>query len=273
MRQIPASLTIDCDPKNPITLVGPPDSLSGTISVTQNEEKRFMLTKGVIRCLPPGSTDEIECPVRMLASLVPGQSTEVRTFASLPSWFGPGPCEGILALGDKTYPAMLHVAEDFDVEVAPAQFYLSNHAGRFCKTAYVSNTGNVLVTLGSVGAITLDKKHAECTIVRSALRDVPKDVNTIDDWVTRYLNAAGEHLKHIGMLWVGVVGAPVQVEPGETVPVEFEFRVPELPNGSYTAVVGIGNSAFEVIIVPGLHDVVKEPTAARGDAVKVRRSR
>jgi len=274
VRQIPASLTVACDPKNPITLVGPPSNLSGTVRVRHNEEQWFMLTGGTLTCSQPGSTDEIECAVRMLARVFPRQLTEVRISASLPSWFAPGPCDGVLAVGATTYPVKLQVSEDFDVDVAPAQFYLPNIAGRFYKIGHVSNNGNVPITLGSVGAISLDKKNADCAIVRSALSDVPADVTTVNDWVTLYLRAAGTHLKHIGMLWVGVVGAPVQVGPGETVPVEFEFRVPdELPHGSYTAVVDIGNSAFEVIIVPGFHDVVKEPAAARGDAVKVRRSR
>jgi hypothetical protein len=285
MRPIPDKVVV-CDSRNPVTLVGEPGSMSGWARIQNKQsDKRVVIHSGTLRFALHGErgkghaakqhADAIECAATMMAMVAPGQCVDVPIHASLPSTVPAGEHHGELVLGTSTYPAKLLVGETRDTRVAPSQLFVTGGAGHAVKQIYVSNYGNVAVTVGCFGAIPLDNELAECFIIRATLKNPLDSPTTIDEWATRYLREAGKHLEEIGMIWVDTKDGPVDVAPGETVAVELMIRVGRLPSvvSRYSAIVKLLDTNFQIIIVPpgkangDAHDSV----AAAGDAPKARR--
>jgi hypothetical protein len=277
MRPIPANVVV-CDSKNPVTLVGEPGSMRGTVRIQNRHDKLVVIHRGTLRFAlngraRKGDAGEIECAAALMAMVQPGQSVDTQIHASIPS-VPPGEYRGVLVLDTSTYPVKLDVVESFGVEVTPTPIIVPRTAGRARKRIFVSNHGNVPITVGCFGAIPPDDEWAWCKIVRATLKHPPDNIKTIDDWITHYLHAAGRHLEQVGMLWVDVEGDRVVVEPGETVPVDLMIRVPdELGSCSrYTAIAKLYNENIEIIVVPtGDADDSKDSGVAPSGAARVRR--
>lgn len=277
MRPIPENCLV-CDAKNPALLVGEPGDMSGTVHVRNREEKRLVITGAVLRFSIGESTsrkeaEETECRVRMMAVVAPGQSVRVPITTELPGTTPPGKYQGVLALGTSTYPVKLLVTETIDVVVAPSELMVPCRAGRYLKTVFVSNDGNVPVTVGRFGAIPLDDELAACRIIRATLQEAPENTNTINDWATRYLRKAGEHLKNTGLLWVDADA--VTIEPGATKPISLTIRVPDLPGGGrFVAILKLYDANIEITLVPtGTEQDPKDSSATSDGATKDRRSK
>jgi hypothetical protein len=278
MRPIPDNVVV-CDSKNPVTLVGEPGSMRGTARIQNKREKLVVIHRGTLRFALHGHAGkehggEIDCPATLMAMVPPGQSIDAPIQASIPSSVPPGEYRGLLVLGASHYPARLLVAESFDTEITPSQIMVARTAGRARKRIFVSNHGNVPVTVGTFGAIPLDDELAVCRIIRATLKHPPETIRTIDEWATRYLHEAGRHLEHLGMIWVDTEGDPVVVGPGETLPVDLTIRIPDelAPASRYTGIAKWYNTNLEITIVPtGDADDAKDSTAAPSGGTRVRR--
>jgi hypothetical protein len=176
-------------------------------------------------------------------------------------------------VGESTYPVMMIVAESIDADVTPAQIFVSGKAGRVHKETIFSNRGNVPLIVGCFGALPLDDELAMCRIIRATLKNAPLKTETLNQWLTLYLQTAGKHLEQLGMLWVDTDGGPVTVQPGESASISLMIRIPELPPASrYVAPVKWYDTNFEIIIIPMDADVVpKEPVAVPNRATRGRR--
>jgi hypothetical protein len=277
VRRVPADV-IDFDPKSLVKLVGPPGRMSGTFRVRNKHDKRIVITEGLLRYPEPGSAGkgeagEFEGAVRMTAIVPPGHSADVRSRACLPASTPPGRYRAALTLGDSTYPVELLVTEFMKTKIAPAQIFVPGAAGYAQKNIVVSNHGNVRVTVGSFGALPLDDELAMCRIIRAALKNAPANTETVHQWTTVYLRTAGDHLEHLGMLWVDAERGPIIVEPGQSVPVTLRIRIPEnLPASRCYAVATFYDTSFQIVVVPtGAAVLRKDPAVLPKSAAEVRR--
>lgn len=108
--------------------------------------------------------------------------------------------------------------------------------------------------------------------MRGTLKNAPAGCESINQWATRYLRKAGEHLEQVGALWVDTEGGPVIIEPGDSVPLTLMIRVPpQLPTGRHVGVVKWYDLDFEIVVVPT--NIDKNVAAGRGAGAKVKRSK
>jgi hypothetical protein len=258
--------------------------MSGTVRVRNPSDLRVVINRATLRFRPSGGgedqTDATECAVRMMAIVHPGGSADVRIRTTLPQTTLPGMYKAVLALGESTYPAELRVVESIDTDITPSQIFVPAIASRVRKTIVVTNNGNVPVTVGSFGGLPLDDELASCRAIRATLKNAPEDTETINQWASLLLRTAGEQLDRLGMLWVGLEGGPLTVEPGRSISADLMIRVPTLPHGSgrFHAVARCYDSAVEFVVVPsGLPSEGAEPpadsTPARAGRANVRRAR
>ena len=268
MRQLPAAELIERRKDEPIVLVGDPSRLSGRIPLHNRADERVVLRQARLRGTAhhgAGGATRVartyDVPVPLTAVLAPDEHAQVPVRVAIDPHTPPGRYRAELAIGDHRYPVELHVAERVDLQIAPERLLVENRPGRQHKQLILSNRGNVPVGLGSIGAVPLDDELAECKTLRATLAAGLDRAHSLDDWLTGFLNQGKKHLDSVGMLWVEVEGAPLQVAPGATLTADLSIRVPDSldPRSRYLGVAFLydNNLRFEVV-----------PTGHHGQAAK-----
>ena len=269
MRPLPDCELIDHRENAPIVLVGEPRRLLGKVRLHNRADSRVVLREARLTGVPTRHLGvraaPTEAPVPMSTILAPNQHSAVRVRVAIDAHTPPGEYHATIVLGERGYPVELHVTECVELEVSPETVVVENHPGtRTAKRVVFTNTGNVPLTIGNIGAVLLDEELIVCRTIRATLKEAGETANTLDQWISAYLRQGKKQLDAIGMLWVETDKAPVVLKPGQVVPVDLTIRIPDTldPRSRYLGVAFLYdvNLAFE--IVPTGAD--KRPAAAPG---------
>jgi hypothetical protein len=232
MRPLPDCELIDHRKDTPIVLVGEPHRLRGKVRLHNRAESRVVIREARLTGAPTGHLGRraaaVESPVAMPSILAPNQHSAVMVHVAIDAHTPPGAYSAHIVLGERSYPAELHVTENVDLSVSPDTLIVENRPGtRVAKRAIFSNRGNVPVTIGNLGPVPLDEELIVCRTIRATLADAADTAKTFDDWMSAYLRQGKKQLDAIGMLWVETEGAPIVLQPGDITPVDFTVRIPD----------------------------------------------
>jgi hypothetical protein len=241
----------------PIVLMGKPSRLRGEVALRNPGDRMVPVTGAVIRDLPvhlqtaPSVTGDVA--VDMLAVLPPGHSETAKVRVQLASTTPPGRYEANLALGTRSYPAVLLVTEHIDLEISPNPIVVENRPGsRTTKAVVIRNKGNVPLSVTDPGAVMLDDELLQCKSIRGGFAEGAESAKNLEEWAMAFLRQGKKNLDRAGMLWVENVEGDVIIEPGEVRTVEFMIRQPDThsPSGRYTALAFLYTANLNFAIVP-----------------------
>jgi len=268
MRPLPDCELIDHRKDTPIVLVGEPHRLRGKVRLHNRHESRVVIREARLTGAPTGHLGRraaaVESPVPMPTILAPNQHSAVMVHVAIDAHTPPGEYRAHIVLGERSYPAELHVTENVDLAVNPETLIVENRPGtRVAKRAIFSNRGNVPLTIGNIGPVPLDEELIVCRTIRATLADAADSAKTFDDWMSAYLRQGKKQLDAIGMLWVETEGAPIVLQPGQVAPVDFTVRVPDTldPRARYLGVAFLYEVNLTFAIVPT--GAAKRPAAAK----------
>jgi hypothetical protein len=210
--------------------------------------------------------------------LHPGHARRVPVSVMIPSHTPPGRYDGELTVARQSVSVVVHVVEDYDLEVAPAEVVLENRAGdRTVRQIVCSNRGNVPLVIGEIGAVVLDDELTTCRSLRAvtaAWPDEGGEHDAVDRFVDLYVKEGWKKVvEHSGVLRVHTVGGPKEIAPGETEVVDLEITLPDRlePRTRYNAFAPLYTTdlTFRIVPVRGRPD---EPDDAvhEGDPARTR---
>jgi hypothetical protein len=222
--------------------------------------------------------------------LHPGHARRVPVSILIPSHTPPGRYDGELIVAGRTVAVVMHVVEDYDLEVAPAEVVLENRAGdRTVRQIVCSNRGNVPLVIGEIGAVVLDDELTTCRSLRAvtaAWPDEGGEHDAVDRFVDLYVKKGWKKVvEHSGVLRVHTVGGPREIAPGDTEVVDLEITLPDRlePRTRYTAFAPLYTTDVTFCVVPvrGRPDAADDPAGdggpararSRGEAEKSTRAR
>lgn len=276
MRVLPDYRVVDHHEHAPIVLAGDPRKLKGSVRLHNPGEQRVVIREvrlcGLPGVRPRGDVvpEESSTPARgkaaalavdhtvpMVAILAPGQHTSVPLRASIDPCTPPGSYRAELEVGVHRYPVELHVTERIQLEVQPDEILVENVPGkRVTKSAIFTNAGNVQLTIGNLGALALDDELIVCRTLRGTLRDADENAMSPQQWLDAWLRQGKKHFEQMGLLWVDVEGAPIELACGHSVTVELRVRVPDTldPRTRYVAVGFLYDENIRFVIAPTGHE-------------------
>jgi hypothetical protein len=257
VRTLPEYEIIHREGGQPIVLMGSPERLTGEISLSNPGDRRVVVRAASIRQIPAEASRAApavqEVAARMVAILRPGHQTRTRVHVQLPPVTAPGRYEVELALGKYSYPAILHVTENIDLDISPDTVYIENRPGtRVIKQVTIRNLGNVPLTIGSPRHVALDDELIQCRALRGTLSAGYDKANTWEEWLTILLREGKKGLDQAGMLWVQNQEGEVILKPGETRNITFQIRQPDTndPTTRYLGVAFFYTANLNFSVVP-----------------------
>jgi hypothetical protein len=173
---------------------------------------------------------------------------------------------------------VIHVVEDYDLDVAPTEVVLENRAGdRTVRQIVCTNRGNVPLVIGEIGAVVLDDELTNCRSLRAVTAAWPDEDgqhDAIDRFVDLFVKEGWKKVvEHSGVLRVHTAGGSRELLPGQTQVVELEITLPDKlePRTRYTGVAPLYMSdlTFRIVPVRGRLDAGDEAT---GDVAPSRKA-
>jgi hypothetical protein len=189
--------------------------------------------------------------------LHPGHARRVPISFMIPSHTPPGRYDGELVVAGQSVDVVVHVVEDYDLEVAPAEVVLESRPGdRTVRQIVCSNRGNVPLVIGEIGAVVLDDELTNCRSLRAvtaAWPDEGGEHDAVDRFVDLYVKKGWKKVvEHSGVLRVHTVGGPREIAPGETEVVDLEITLPDQlePRTRYFASAPLYATDLTFLVVP-----------------------
>lgn len=264
MRELPDYAVVDHHDDAPIVLAGDPRRLKGNVRLHNPGEARVVVREAWLCGLPAARPHRAagekadaavtpDRPVSMPAILAPGQHALVPLRASIDPHTPPGSYRASLKVGNRHYPVELHLTERVQLDVQPGEILVENQPGkRVTKTAVFTNAGNVPLTIGNLGPIALDDELIVCRTLRGTLRDADDTVTSPQQWLNAWLRQGKKHFEEMGLLWVEIQGAPIEIASGHSVAVTLSIRVPDTldPRTRYSAVGFLYDEIIRFLIAP-----------------------
>jgi hypothetical protein len=208
--------------------------------------------------------------------LHPGHARRVQIDVVIPSHTPPGRYDGELTVAGSSVAVVVHVVEEYRLEVAPGEVVLENRAGdRTVRQIVCSNRGNVPLVIGEIGAVVLDDELTTCRSLRAvtaAWPDEGGEHDAFDRFVDLYVKEGWKKVvEHSGVLRVHTADGPREIAPGETEVVDLEITLPDRlePRTRYTAFAPLYTTDLTFRIVP----VRGQPDARDDETPKPARSR
>lgn len=259
-----------------VTLVGAPRQIWHELEFHNEGDERAILRQASFHCPQvEESTGRRPGVVMPTVVLRPGHARRVRIRIVIPTDTPPGSYEGELAVAGGQIPTVLHVVEDVELEVAPAEVVLESGAGeRVDRQIVCTNHGNVPLVVGEIGAVVLDDELTTCRSLRAvtaAWPDEGGEHDAVDRFVDLYVKEGWKKVvEHSGVLRVHTRGGPQEIPPGETRVVVLEITLPDRlePRTRYTAVAPLYTTdlTFRVVPVRGRPDSAGGQRAPDGPA-------
>ena len=201
--------------------------------------------------------------------LHPGHARRVPIGIMIPSHTPPGRYDGELTVAGEAVPVVVHVVEDYDLEVAPDEIVVESRPGdRTVRQIVCSNKGNVPLVIGEIGALVLDDELTNCRSLRAVTAAWPDEGgqhDAVDRFVDLFVKDGWKKVvEHSGVLRVHTVGGPREVAPGESEVVDLEITLPDKlePRTRYSAFAPLYTTdlTFRIVPVRGRSDAADEPT-------------
>ena len=269
----------------PLTLVGAPGQITHELAFHNGGDQHAIVRRAAFACPQLEEVTGRRAGVQMpTVVLHPGHSRRVPVRITVPDHAPPGRYEGELIVAGAELGVVLHVVEDYDLDVAPAEVVLENAAGgRTVRQIVCTNRGNVPLWIGEIGAVVLDDELTTCRSLRAvtaAWPDEGGEHDAVDRFVDLYVNEGWKKVvEHSGVLRVHTAGGPREIEPGETELVDLEITLPDRlePRTRYTAVAPLYTTdlTFRIVPVRGRSGAAGETapeknTSSRGQPAKPR---
>jgi hypothetical protein len=201
--------------------------------------------------------------------LHPGHARRVPIGIMIPRHTPPGRYDGELTVAGQAVALVVHVVDDYDLDVAPDEVILENRPGdRTVRQIVCSNRGNVPLVIGEIGAVVLDDELTTCRSLRAvtaAWPDEGGEHDAVDRFVDLYVKEGWKKVvEHSGTLRVHTAGGPREIAPGETEVVDLEITLPDRLElrTRYTGVAPLYTTdlTFRIVPVRGRSDVPKDAT-------------
>jgi hypothetical protein len=269
----------------PLTLVGAPGQIRRELEFHNGGEQRAILRRAAFACPELEEVTGRHVGVQMSTVVLhPGHTRRVPVRITVPDQAPPGRYEGELVVAGEALGVVLHVVENYDLHVAPAEVVLENAAGdRTVRQIVCTNRGNVPLWIGEIGAVVLDDELTTCRSLRAvtaAWPDEGGEHDAVDRFVDLYVKEGWKKVvEHSGVLRVHTSGGPREIAPGETELVDLEITLPDRlePRTRYTAVAPLYTThlTFRIVPVRGRSDAADDAgsqsaTSSRGRATKSR---
>ena len=245
----------------PLVLVGPPTAVRGQFRVRNPTDRKIIMRPPILRAtavtsprakaaaVKPSPFQDASLALRRIVVRA-GQSRPVPIALSLDPTTPPGTYHAQLEIEGEQRSVVLHVIEDVSLELAPQEIVLPSRPGeKIEKQVVFSNTGNVPVSVKTIGTVVLDAELAHCRALRGALADVGDTLKSLDDFVV----ALGKRYKAIyETLALKVQHDKLTVAPGETQAVALTITTPDKldPRSRYTGYAAISTSNLTFTLVP-----------------------
>ena len=166
----------------------------------------------------------------------------------------PGEYRGQLGIGDARREIVVSVLENLSLSVTPGAMLIPNRPGDTVTTRiFLSNTGNVPLTVDEIGAVQLEDELLECRIARRAFDNFDSAGQTYQDFLTELVQQAKATISEIGPLVVRNKSGVATLQPGGIAPLDLDIRLPKNIDhrGSYTGIAMLYNAQLALRVVPG----------------------
>jgi len=153
--RVPPDVDVLVRQHGPVVLAGEPDRLSGELTLVNESTERVVLRRAQAR------VGDLTGEANLSVTLQPGEQAR----ASLRFSFGPdvppGEHQGEIVVAGRSRPAVFHVAERVDLDVAPGEIVVANEpGGKVTKRVVFRNAGNVALHIGEIAPVVLDEGPA-----------------------------------------------------------------------------------------------------------------
>jgi hypothetical protein len=240
--------------ETPITLVGPPSALRGQVELHNPGDVKVVLREAKLR------DDKVTLGVGPLRRafhplvLRPATSRVLPLSLSVDPTTPPGEYHFSFEVGGHSRPAVVHVAENFDLEAAPGTIVVENRPGvAQHKRLVITNTGNVPFTVGDIGPVGIEDELIACRSLHKAFDTfVERDDPRLEDFAVDTLKHARGELARGTSLDVRNGSGPTEVPPGDTAAIELEITAPEGLHSTsrYRGVGPLFTADIEFVVVP-----------------------
>jgi hypothetical protein len=270
MRERLTDYSLLADGGRELTLVGAPGHIPHQLEFHNGGEQRAILRQASL------VSPEIEAATGQRLGVVmpsvvlhPGQARRVPIRITIPIHTPPGRYDGELFVAGQRVAVVIHVVENYDLDVAPTEVVLENRAGdRTIRQIICTNRGNVPLIIGEIGAVVLDDELTNCRSLRAVTAAWP-DENGQHDAIDRFVDLFVKEgwkkvVEHSGVLRVHTAGGTHELLPGQTQVVDLEITLPDKlePRTRYTGVAPLYMSdlTFQIVPVRGRLDAAHETT-------------
>lgn len=247
------SLVVGGSENEPVVFSGPPEELTARIDIHNPSKAKIVLRDAGLR--DPTGALRLSTARQALDPVVlrPDQGESVPVSIAVDPTTPPGEHTAELDLGGRTQKVVLHVAEVLDLTVVPDAFVVINSPGvAQTKRVVVTNEGNVPFTLADPGPAVLRDDLPAGRVRRVAIEPLPgREESDLEALAVAMLAVVREEERGQGRVEVAIGGGEVQLQPGETKPVDLEITLKdELPaGGRYRARVPVLTRDVDIVVV------------------------
>jgi hypothetical protein len=262
----------DLDEDETIVVRGSPAALQGVLPLRNRGGSRAVLRELAIIDRGGALGGPLEATHRVATTVLrPEQARALPMALRLPRTTPPGDYELLLRVGDEERRLVAHVVESTSVAVEPNPLIVENRPGvAIRKTIVVTNTGNVPVSVGEIGAVVLDDELLACRSLRAVADVLGSSEGDEDVTPARFLTQLTREfrttLEQAGKLRVRNASGAVDIEPGTFAKLELEIEVPETlePRTRFFGQVAIYTTDLQLVVVPHrAADETLEPEPAK----------
>jgi hypothetical protein len=266
MAERPHADLIDLDEGDTIVVKGTPAALQGVIPLRNRGGSRAVLRELAIVDRDGALGGPSQATHRVATTVLrPQQARALPVALRLPRTTPPGDYELSLRVGEEERRLVAHVVESTSVQVEPNPLVVENRPGTpIRKSIIVTNTGNVPVSVGEIGAVVLDDELLACRSLRAVADVLGQSEGDEEVTPARFLTQLTREfrttLDQAGKLRVRNVSGPVDIEPGAFAKLDLDVEVPDTlePRTRFFGSVAIYTTDLQIVVVP--HRAAAEPS-------------
>lgn len=240
----------------PIVIAGQPASLRGALRLRNPSSGQVVLKSLALTSAGREQAGlSLAGPELRLSPGIfrPGQARPVTLSLSLDPFTPPGEYQAQVEIAGQVRQVVMHVTEKTSLRISPTEVIVENRPGeRIPKRIVVSNQGNVPLVLGNFGAIFLDDDLLVCRSLRAAAAAVGDELRPLEEYLARILLETKHVAESSGILRVHNPSGKIDLQPGETRPVDLEIHVPAglEKRGRFRGVMALYNANLTFVVVP-----------------------
>lgn len=262
MRSLPEYDILASAEDEPIILAGQPETMRGELRIANPGNERVVLREARVRSQTLASFASAKSDAYQVvphaqpfvAILSPGQSQYLPLTVTLDRHTPPGEYHGEVEVAGRTRPVIMHVAENFGLDITPTQLVVENRGGaKSKKQVLLTNFGNVPLAIEDNWVVPLDEDLLICRSLRATLKAVDDEKERkLEDYLAEMARQAGAALDRAGNLRVRNTKGAVTLQPGERQIIELEIQLPEKldSRSRYSGRIPLYTTDLEFLIVP-----------------------